>query len=165
MSGFRRFRPNSLSLLAMIVVNGLAAGVVLKFLFALFGIGAIFPEWAAAHEWTRTAMQWELFWPLLPGAAIGFGCLWYWLILAGRFRGLPWGAACIYGCGVAFATVPLSGFLLGLQNGSPLLGLLIGLVMILVLPSLLAAMTCFGLAMGLLNGVWAQRWIIKNRPR
>ena len=58
MSGKRRLRPGSAGLLAMMVVNGAVAYIVLNILFAVFGIREILPELAKAHVWAQEAGKW-----------------------------------------------------------------------------------------------------------
>jgi hypothetical protein len=147
----------------MMALNGVVACLVLAVLFALFGVGNIIEARLAASSLTADAAKWSALLPMLPGAAILFGCLWYWLVVIGRAKGLPWGAACLYGVFLACGNVPLSGLLMGLLHGNPLLGMLIALVMLLMLPSLLVAMICFGLTMGAFNGLMAARWIERHR--
>ncbi len=169
MSGKRRFgRPGGGSLFGMMVLNGVASLIVLIFVFALFRVGSILPMRLAAIPLVRAALKWNALWPMLPGAAIGFACLWYWLVLIGRARGVPWGGALLYGVGLALADLPLSGFLLGLVHGGPLVGLilaLISLLTLLLMPAVTLAMAVFGLIMGAFNGVLAQVWIERHRPR
>lgn len=165
MSGRRRYnRPGGGSFFGMLFVNGVAAFILLKIVFALFGTGLILSQRLAAYGPTHAAARWDTFWAMLPGAALGYACLWYWLILVGRSRGISWGGASIYGVLIAFGNVLAAGFLIGLLHGNPLLGLLIGFVMLLMIPSLLLAMICFGLAMGGFNGLLAYNWIERHRP-
>jgi len=164
MSRGRFGRPGRGSLLGMMVVNGIVGGVVLVVLFALFGVGNILETRLAASSMTADASKWNALLPMLPGAAILFACLWYWLVMAARrSKELPWGAACLYGISLACSNVPLSGLLMGLLHGDPLLAMLIALVMLLLLPSLLIAMICFGLVMGAFNGLMAAHWIERHR--
>ncbi|HZO88387.1 MAG TPA: hypothetical protein VFB38_08605 [Chthonomonadaceae bacterium] len=168
MSSKRRFgRPGGGSLLGMMIINGLVAAVVLLIVFVLFDIGHILEARLAAYPLVGAAAHWSKFWPMLPGASIGFGCLWYWLVLVGRSRGVPWGGALLYGVLIAMGNVPFSGFLAGLLHGSPLMGLvlaLIALLSLLLMPSLLLAMLVFGATMGAFNGLMAQGWIERHRP-
>ena len=97
---------------------------------------------------------------LIPGAAIGYGILWFWLIITGLTnKGLPWAGAIVYGAIIALCDVPLSGLLNGIQNGTPFLGMLIGLVIMILVPTIAACMVMFGILMGLMNGHKAQKWI------
>jgi|SRR5579871_6917611 len=165
MSGRRRFRPGSGHVFGMMLANALATLLILPVIFALFGVHHVdLPLGLASHHWAQ-AVEWQSFWPLLPGAAICFGCLWFWLILTGRTRGLSWGSALVYGVFIALFDVPLRGFLTGALNGDPLTGLLIGLVVVFLLPALLLSMLTFGVLMGALNGWLAQGWIKRHVPR
>jgi hypothetical protein len=152
----------------MIFINGIAALIVLTVVFHLFGVGPILEARLAAIPLVRVAAKWNALWPMLPGAAVGFACLWYWLVLIGRSRGVPWGGALLYGVALALGNVPLGGFIIGLIHGGPLLGLLLALVFLLnllLLPSVTLAMAVFGLVMGAFNGILAQLWIERHRPR
>lgn len=158
----RRFgRPNRIDLLAMMLLNAIASGLVFYFVYTLFNVQPIIDAYLMARG--LTTARTTLVAPLIPGAGVAFGCLWYWLILTGRRSGLSWGSAFLYGILIAMADVPLGGFVVGLLNGNPLLGLLIGLVMLLLLPSLVLAMALAGLLMGGGNGWLAQRWIERSR--
>lgn len=165
MSGRRRFLPGFFGLLGMIICNGLVAGMVLQVLYGLFGVSSHLSMRLAAWSITQSAAKWETLWPMLPGASLLFGCLWFWLIVTGRSRGVNWGAGTLYGVLIAFGNVLIAGFLTGLLNGNPLLGLLLGLVMLLLVPHLLLAMIAFGLTMGVFNGWMATRWIVRHRPK
>jgi hypothetical protein len=190
MGGKRRFgRPGSGSLLGMMLVNAVISVFVLKLCCGLFGFRWFLPEhlsglasaqaiqkWQVIHDLCKilhfalpasaqAVQKWGVILPLLPGAAIGFGCLWYWLILVGRSRGLSWTGACVYGILIAFANVPLAGFLVGLLHGNALIGLLLGLVLLFVMPSIWLTMGAFGITMGLFNAAMAGRWIERHRPR
>lgn len=160
MSGKRRLRPGSIGIVGMMAVNAALSLIVLSFLFKLFGVSQLLPDFAVRHAWAAEAANWEMFGTLIPGAAIGFGLLWFWLILTGRSgKGLSWGGAAIYGLIIGLCNIPLSGFLTGLLHGSPLFGLLIGLVIMLLVPSIGLCMAVFGIIMGLINGRFAQWWI------
>src|SRR5947209_6944709 len=100
----------------MIFVNAIAAFFVLKIVFALFGTQAGIGAHLAGWSLTSAGAKWSVIWPMLPGAAFGFACLWYWLILVGRSRPLPWGGAFVYGAIIAFANVPIAGFFMGLVH-------------------------------------------------
>jgi hypothetical protein len=165
MSGSRRFLPGFFRLLGMMILNGVAAGVVLPLLYRLFGVSGLLARQLASWPVTQAAAKWETLWPMLPGASLLFACLWFWLIVTGRTRGINWGAACFYGLMISFSNVLIAGFLTGLLNGNPLLGLLLGLVMLILVPHLLLAMIAFGLIMGLFNGCLADRWIERHRPK
>jgi len=146
----------------MMAVNAVLSLVVLTVMFKLFGVSQLLPDFAAHHAWAAEAADWEMFGTLVPGAAIGFGLLWFWLILTGRgARGLAWGGAAIYGLIIGLLSVPASGFLTGVLHGSPFFGLLIGLVIMLLVPSIGLCMAVFGIVMGLLNGRFAHNWINK----
>lgn len=164
MRGRRKYgRPIRSDLLLMMVFNAAAAFVVLYFVFALSGVGSIIPERLAQAGLEVTNRKLALIGAMVPGAGIAFACLWYWLILTGRSRGLSWGAACIYGVFIAYGNTPFSGFLIGLLFGQPIVGALLGLALLLIVPQLLFATTLFGLIMGVFNGNLAQRWITWHR--
>lgn len=165
MSGKRRFRPSRFDMLRMMGINLIVGGLLLKFVLYLFGISFISPMFHFVQKWLPTGMKWEVFWPLLPGMAIGYAGLWGWLVLTGRSTKLQWGGAFAYGVGIACADVVVGGFVKGLIQGNPFLGVLLALVSLLMLPSLAPAMAVFGLAMGAFNGKMAQAWIDKNRPK
>ncbi|HLK59022.1 MAG TPA: hypothetical protein VKU00_20850 [Chthonomonadaceae bacterium] len=166
MSGRRRLRPGSAGLLGMMLLNGLIAFGVLHVLLAAFGIRQILPDFAASHAWAQEASKWESLWPLIPGAAIGCGCLWFWLIVTGRTeRGVNWASALVYGVVIALLNVPSFGLLAGILNGNPLLGLLISMALMIMMPALTICMAAFGLTMGAINGWLAQRWIARNYPK
>src|SRR5579859_7483492 len=107
-------RPNRASLLAMMAVNGALALVIMTITLALFGVIDVIPEPMAAALHAHSSVPRSLVWPMLPGAAVAYGCLWYWLIVIGRSRGVPWGGAVIYGLIIALVNVPLGGFISGL---------------------------------------------------
>lgn len=165
MSGRRRFLPGFFGLLGMIILNGLVGASILKLLYWLFGVSGILEMRLASWPLMQAASKWETLWPMLPGASLLFACLWFWLILTGRTNGVNWGAALFYGVMLSFANVLIAGFLAGLVNGDPLLGMLLGLVMLLLVPHLLIAMILFGLTMGLFNGLLSHRWIERHRPK
>src|SRR5690242_13047942 len=152
-------RPGSLSFLLMIAVNAVLGTDMLWLVTRIFDIGQILPKRLASWSWAQEAAKWDTLWPMLPGAGLGFACLWYWLVLTGRSKGIAWGGALIYGGLIACGDVILGGFLSGLVNGNPLLGMLIGLAILLVIPTLLLAMVTFGAIMGAFNGWAARRWI------
>ena len=166
MSSKRRYnRPGGGSFLGMILLNSIVAFIVLKVVFTLFGVNWVLGQKVAAIGALHVAVKWGVLVAMLPGAAVGFACLWYWLILVGRSRGLPWAGALIYGVLLAFGNVLLAGVLRGAAAGNPLLGLLFALVMLLLMPTIWLSMACFGLTMGLFNGLLAQNWIVRHRPR
>jgi hypothetical protein len=153
----------------MMAVNAVLTLVVLTVLFKLFGVSQLLPDFAVHHAWAAEAENWEMFGTLVPGAAISFGLLWFWLVLTGRSsKGLSWAGAAIYGVIIGLLNVPVSGFLTGVLHGSPFFGLLIGLVIMLLVPSIGLCMAAFGITMGLVNGRFAQRWIdrvyVGNQP-
>jgi hypothetical protein len=151
----------------MILVNGVVALGVLAVLFAVFDVRPILAARLEAIPLVRAAAHWNLLWPMLPGGAVGFACLWYWLAFMGRARGVTWGGALLYGGAIAFGNVPLSAFLVGLLHGNPVLALVLALVSLLNLlqPSFTLAMAVFGLTMGAFNGALAHAWIERHRPR
>lgn len=163
--GRRRFgRPNRFDLLAMMLVNAAASGVIFYVVYTLFNIQPILTE-ALAARGIAMGGRIALIVPLIPGAGIAFSCLWYWLILTGRRNGLSWGGALLYGVLIACADVPVGGFVQGALEGNPLMGLLIGLVLLLVLPPLLLATILAGLLLGGSNGWLANKWIERYRRR
>jgi len=177
MSGKRRLRPGSISLLAMMVLNGVVSIAVLYVIYALFGLRSILAQQAthvgemmhvSAQGFAATqgvAETWETLWPLVPGAAIGFALLWFCQVIVGRTRGVSWNVSFFYGIGIALGNVLLAGLISGSLNGSPLIGLLLGLLMLLMVPSNLAGMLIFGAVMGLFNARLAQGWITRYYPR
>lgn len=46
-----------------------------------------------------------------------------------------------------------------------MLAVLLALVSLVIVPSIAISMVFFGLVMGVLNGVMAQSWIEKHRPK
>jgi hypothetical protein len=151
----------------MMVANGALALVVLTATLKMFGVNEsiipILPGDMAVPAHLRLTMPWGLVWPMLPGAAVAFGCLWYWLTVIGRSRGIPWGGAAVYGLVIALVNVPVGGMLLGLLDGQPLWGMLILAVLLLIVPGWLLAISVFGIVMGILNGFVSQWWIGKRR--
>ena len=171
MNGKRRLRPGSVSLLAMMVLNGLVSVAVLYVIYALFGLRSILAQQTMhvgemMHVNAQgVAATWETLWPLVPGAAIGFALLWFCQVIIGRTRGIHWPVAFFYGMGIALGNVLLAGLISGSLNGSPLIGLLLGLLMLVMVPSNLAGMLIFGAVMGLFNARLAQGWISRYYPR
>ncbi len=163
MSGKRRLRPGTGSLLGMMVLNALVSVGVLVLIYALFGLNGLFAHRLAAQ--VGDAAKWNTLWPLLPGAAISYSLLWFWQIIVGRSRGVNWGSACYNGIAIAFANVLLGGLLNGLVHGNPLIGMLLGFLMLLMIPANWAGMAAFGLIMGLLNARLAAVWIERYYPR
>ncbi len=162
MSETRRIRPGSASLLAMMVINAVVSVAVLMGVYALFGLNSVF-----AQRLTQlgAAAKWETLWPLVPGAAIAFALLWFCQVIVGRSRGVNWSAALFYGIGIAFGNVLLGGLLNGLLHGNPLLGMLMGLLMLVMVPANWAGMATFGVIMGLVNARFAAAWIARYYPR
>ena len=157
-------RPGRLPLLAMMLANGILSWFVLHILFSILDvrdIPDIFGPRGAA--WTVGLKSWDLLTWMLPGVGIGLGCLWFWLILVGRSRGVPWGGAFAYAVVIAFVNAPVSGLLIGSLHGNPFLGALIGLAVLLLQHSLLLALILYGILMGGLNGWLAERWIAARK--
>ncbi len=155
----RRLRPSFIAILFMMAFTAVLGLVMLTVMFKLFGVSQLLPDFAVHHAWAADAEHWEMFGTIIPGAAIGYGLLWFWLVLTGRSsKGIAWGGAAIYGLIIGLVDIPLSGLLTGVLHGNPLLGLLIGLVIMLLVPSIGLCMAAFGIAMGLLNGRFAQNW-------
>lgn len=165
MSGKRRLRPGSAILLAMMVLNGVASIAVLTVVYALFGLNNVFAQRLSQFSALGVAAKWETLWPLIPGAAIGFAILWFCQVIIGRSRGVNWAAAFFYGVGIAFCNVLLGGLINGSLHGNPLMGLLLGLVMLIMVPANWAGMALFGALMGLLNARLAAAWISRYYPR
>lgn len=165
MGGRRKYgRPHRGDVLGMMLMNTGVSAFVLTIVFWFFEVGTIMPQRFAPITNGISAPEWLFLLALTPGAGIAYGCLWYWLVIIGRAKGVPWGGAFVYGALVAFGNVPFSGFLFGLMSGTPFLGALIGLAMLLIVPQLLIAMTLFGIIMGWYNGVKAANWIARHRP-
>ena len=165
MSGKRRLRPGSASLLAMMVLNGLVGTLVLFAVYALFGLNSVFAQRLTQLGTLGAAAKWETLWPLIPGAAIGFAILWFCQVIVGRSRGVNWAGTLFYGIGIAFGNVLLGGLLNGLLHGQPLMGMLLGLVMLIMVPANWAGMATFGAIMGLVNARFAVAWITRHYPR
>jgi len=155
-------RPNRIWLLTMIIANAVVAFVLLSFLLRLFAIDNIV---LSAAKLDGPPNRWALSLVLLPGAAIAFGCLWYWLVVVGRTRGIVWGGALVYGMIIGVCNIPLGGLILGVLNGAPLFNMLIALLLMLLLPKTLICAGLFGTAMGVFNGTSAQQWIDAHRKR
>ncbi len=165
MSGKRSLRPGSASLLGMMVFNGVVSVPVLFTVASLFGLNSAMAQRAAQVGALDMASRWEMLWPLIPGAAIAFSLLWFCQVIVGRSRGVNWPSAFFYGMGIALGNVLLGGLVNGFLHGNPLMGLLLGLVTLLLVPSTWAAMMIFGGIMGLLNARLAQYWISRYYPR
>ncbi len=163
MSGTRRLRPGTGSLLGMMALNTAMSIVALFIIYSLFGLHGLFAHRLAVQA--GDAAKWNTLWPLVPGAAIGYSLIWFGLIIVGRSKGVNWGTACYYGIALAFANVLLGGLLNGLLHGSPLLGMLLGFLMLLMIPANWAGKATFGLIMGLLNARLAALWIARYYPR
>ncbi len=155
-------KPNVGERIGMVLSNTIAAVIVLNVVFIFLGgkriIEPPFAQWAAAHG----AVEWNPLVLLTPGAAIGFGWLRYTLIMNGRLRGVSWTTGVLHGVMLALANVPLAGFLLGLLNENPLMGLLFGLASLLLMPSLLISMGTFGVLMGLFNAMKAEKFLARK---
>lgn len=158
-------RPSFRELLRVLVINLFTSGFLLVLLFALLDVRSVLSAGIMSHVLLRPVTRSLGALPFVPGAAGLFGIFWYWMALVGRVRGVPWGAAVVYGIMIAVVNVPLAGFVRGLAMGNPLLGLLYALAMVLMLPSLLLCMTVFGICMGVLNGSLAASWIRSRRGR
>ena len=127
MSGKRRLRPGSASLLGMMVFNAVVSVAVLCAVYALFGLNSVLAQRLTQVGTLGVAAKWETLWPLMPGAAIGFALLWFCQVIVGRSRGVNWAGAFFYGMGIAFCNVLLGGLINGILHGNPLMGLLLGL--------------------------------------
>lgn len=165
MRGKRRLRPGSAGLLGMMVFNAVVSTIVLFAVYALFGLNSVFAQRLTQLGTLGVAARWEMLWPLIPGAAIGFAILWFCQVILGRSRGVNWAAAFFYGIGIAFCNVLLGGLLNGVLHGHPLLGMLLGLVMLIMVPANWTGMALFGAIMGLLNARLAVAWITRHYPR
>ena len=166
MTTTRRYgRPDRASLLAMMTVNAVGAIIVLTVALTLFGVRELLPFNLAAMLHIVSAPKWSMVWPMLPGAAIAYGCLWYWEVIIGRSRGVPWGGAAVYGLVIALIDVPIAGLLYGLTIGMPGLCMLFLFALLIILPGWLLTVAAFGISMGLLNGYLAQCWIDRHRVR
>jgi len=164
--GRRYGRPDSGDLFLVMILNALVGCGLLVILCHAFAVrAAVLHMHGVAHEALLARPELLFAAALAPGAGIAFGCLWYWLVITGRQRGVPWGAAALYGVGIACADMPFAGMLWGLLDGNPFKGALIGLLVLLLVAEVRAALIAFGLAMGLLNGGIAHRWIDYYRSR
>ena len=155
-------RPNRASLLGVMLLNGLVGTIVLYLVCTLFGVSSIVLGQLAAHG-IKVSEKWGVVLPMLPGIGIGMGCLWFWLVLIGRTRGVQWGGAIVYGGILAACNVPIAGLILGLLDGVPTkelpLLMLISLALMLLSPALIVAMLLSGGIMGLFNARLAYDWI------
>lgn len=165
MSGKRRLRPGSASLLAMMVLNGVVSVAMLGVIYALFGLNSLLAQRLSHFSALGAAAKWETLWPLIPGAAVGFAILWFCQVIVGRSRGVNWAAAFFYGIGIAFCNVLVGGLINGILHGNPLMGLLLGLLMLILVPANWTGMALFGAIMGLLNARLAHAWIARYYPR
>ena len=166
MIGKRRYgRPGTTDVLLMMVVNLLIASVVLLFVFLTFGIGIAIGQLPLAPDTSARTVMWMLYTFILPGAAVGFALLWFWLIVTGRTpKGLNWGAAFIYGGIIGLICLPIGSLCTGILLGDPFIAVLLALLSLVMVPSIAISMIFFGLLMGVINGKMAQVWIERNRP-
>lgn len=156
-------RPHSADLFGMMLANAGTASLVLLVVFGLFGTRHILlPVSLQATDITGSLFKWLCYGLLLPGSGILYGCLWFWLILTGRRGGVNWGAAFLYGIGIALVNALLCGAMAGAMLGSSLVGLVFALINILISQSFLFATLTYGVFMGALNALWATRWISKS---
>ena len=155
-------RPNRLSLLAVMLLNALVGVVVLYLVCTLFGVNTIVIGQLAAHG-IHVSERWGIVLPMLPGIGIGMGCLWFWLVLVGRTKGVVWGGAAVYGGLVAVCNVPIAALILVALEGRPpeefLMAMLIAFALVLLMPALLIAMLLSGGILGLFNARLAHTWI------
>lgn len=154
-------RPGSSSLLAMIAANYVAAVILMACAVLMSDIMSLLPT--APKETGYLACLHFSAIALAPGAAILYGCQWFWLVVTGRVKGVTWGGAVVYGALIAIADVPVAGLIMGALSGIPLQGLLIGLVILLIHPGTSFSMLVAGSAMGTGNGIAASSWIAKWR--
>src|SRR5438270_11413718 len=112
MAGKRKYgRPIRIDLLWMMLVNAAAGAVALTVVLLVFGVDAILRMRVEAAGLRMSPEHWSFLALMVPGAGIAYGCLWYWLILTGRSRGVSWGGACLYGALIAYGNLPFTGFL------------------------------------------------------
>ncbi len=150
-------RPGSASLLTVIAVNYILSTIVLGIALMLSDILhflPVLPHGTGYHVCMRVAAQ-----ILAPGAAILYGCQWFWLVITGRVKGVTWGGALVYGSCLAVANVPVAGVIAGALYGSPLIGFLLALALLLVHPGTLFFMLLAGVLLGGANGLAASAWI------
>jgi hypothetical protein len=156
----RSLRPGSFALIRAMILNGIFSFLFLRIALAMFGIEEIIPEAAARMGHSEMSVHWYIAATLTPGAAVCFGMLWFWLILTGRTeRGISWGSAVVYGVFIGLFDVPFAFMIEGFRLGFGFLGLLLGLVIVFLIPSLTVCMSHFGITFGLANGASASRWI------
>lgn len=155
-------RPNRISLLGVMLLNALVGAIVLYLVCTLFGVSTIILSGLAAHG-ILVSEKWNVVLPMLPGIGIGMGCLWFWLVLIGRTRGVQWGGAIVYGGILAACNVPIAGLILGLVEGVPAnelpMLMLIALALMLLSPAMIVAMLLSGGILGLFNARLAWDWI------
>ncbi len=155
-------RPDRASLFGTMLINALAGSVVLYLACTLFGVNAIVIGQFARHGITISE-RWGVVLPMLPGIGIGMGCLWFWLVLVGRTKGVQWGGAAVYGGILAVCNVPLAALVQGALAGRTfeeiLLMMLIALALVMISPALLVAMLLAGGILGLFNARLAHAWI------
>lgn len=154
--------PGFGEILGMILQNLIVAIVTLWLAQKICGATIIVsPRFLPADIDPEQAQQ-LTFWMMLPGAALGYSYLRIWLIQQGRARGVAWGSAFLYGVLIAFANVPLAGFIIGSLMESPILGLLLALVSLLMIPATALTMIVYGLVMGGYNAGRAQRYLDRS---
>ena len=155
-------RPNRASLLVTMLLNALVGSIVLYLACTLFGVNSIVIGQMRAHG-IQVSEQWGVVLPMLPGIGIGMGCLWFWLVLIGRTKGVQWGGAVVYGGILAVCNVPLAALTLGVLEGRApeelLVMMLIALALVMISPALMVAMLLAGGIMGLFNARLAHDWI------
>ena len=155
-------RPNRASLFVTMLLNALVGSLVLYLVCTLFGVNAIVLSQMAAHG-IQISDRWNMVLPMLPGVGIGMGCLWFWLVLVGRTKGVQWGGAAVYGGLLAVCNVPIAALVLAALEGCPpnemLLMMLIAFALVLISPALLISMLLSGGILGLFNARLAHTWI------
>lgn len=158
-------KPNAGQRIGMVFGNAIVSLIVMKLVFWILG-GNRFLEPQFLQLRLSEDIAWNPFLFLTPGAAVAYGRLRYSLIMDGRAKGVSWTGGTIYGMLLAFGNVMFGFFLFGLLTDNPLpnalLGLLIGLVNLLVHPSLLISMGVFGIIMGLFNAMRAEQWLTQK---
>ncbi len=166
MIGKRRYgRPGSTDIIKLVVVNLFLSAVVLLLVFKLFGMGIAIGQLPIGHDKSAREIMWTLYSMLLPGGAVGFALLWFWLIVTGRtVKGLNWGAAYVYGGAVGLLCLPIGSFFTGLLLGDVFIAILLAIVSLVMVPSIALSMVTFGLIMGGINAKMAHNWIQENRP-
>ncbi len=156
-------RPGSASLLAVIACNYLLSTAILGLALLFSDILHFIP--VLPQETGYFACLHFSAIVLAPGAAIFYGCLWFWLVITGRVKGVTWGGALVYGVCLALLDVPVAGLIAGALYGSPLLGFLLGLVILLIHPGVLFFTSCAGALLGCVNGIVATAWISQWKRR